>query len=176
MKTNILKREIEKVQIAILSILVISFFLLPLNSNSQTIKSFDEYESELTLAKSGGITSAEKLHKLYYEFNPGLVIKNTTVTETSVLAPVVIDVNLSEMSGLYEKNKKFESIEMIRINVEQSGRMIPLDISKLSGFKTLKYIVFQCGFDCNAGFVKNNLISGTGLENYTILYLVSIPE
>jgi hypothetical protein len=65
---------------------------------------------------------------------------------------------------------------MIRINVEQSGRMIPLDISKLSGFKTLKYIVFQCGFDCNAGFVKNNLISGTGLENYTILYLVSIPE
>jgi len=176
MKTNKIKKKIKKAQITILITLFLTLFLIPLNLKSQTVKSFDEFSNELKASKSDEITSAEKLHKLFFDFNPGLAIKNTTVKETSDLAPVVIDVNLSEMLGLYENNKKFESVEMIRINVEQSSKMIALDLGKLNGFKSLKYIVFQCGFDCNAGFVKSNLITGTGLDNYTILYLVSIPE
>lgn len=160
----------------VLIILIVGVFVLPTNANSQTVKSFDDYCTELRSVKSVGATSAENLNKLYFEFNPGLVVTNADVKETSVSTPVVIDVNISEVAGLYEKNKKFETVEMIKINVDRPGSLNALDLGKLSGFSSLKYVVFQCGFQCNANYVKNNLIAGRSLDNHTILYLVSIPE
>jgi hypothetical protein len=168
-------KKVEVLSLLFLTIFI-SFFLLPKTANSQTVKSFDEYSTELKSVKSVGATSAENLNKLYFEFNPGLVVTNTNVKETSVSTPVVIDVNISEVAGLYKRNKKFETVEMIKINVDSPSSLSALDLGKLSGFSSLKYIVFQCGFQCNADYVKNNLIAGRSVENHTILYLVSIPE
>jgi len=176
MKTIILKMKKVQHLSLIIILLIFGVFVLPTNANSQTVKSFDDYSTELKSVKSVGETSAESLTKLYFEFNPGLVVTNTDVKETSVSTPVVIDVNISEIAGLYEKNKKFETVQMIKINVELPNRIKALDLVKLSGFSSLKYIVFQCGFNCDADYVKNNLIEGLSLENHTILYLVSIPE
>ena len=178
MKTNILKIKKEMIQhLTILIVMItVSVFTLNKTANAQIVKSFDEYNTELKSVKSVGATSAENLNKLYFEFNPGLVVNKTDVKETSVSVPVVVDVNISEIAGLYEKNKKFETVQMIKINVERPNEIKALDLVKLSGFSSLKYIVFQCSFECNVDYVKNNLISGRSLENHTILYLVSIPE
>lgn len=158
-------------------VFLLSALMLSNTVNSQTVKSMDDRIKEL---KSGELKSysneAQKLESLYYDFNPGLVINSNGLKKNDVSDPVVIDVNISDISGLYKNDSKFGTIEMIRINVESKENIVALNPEKLNGFKSLKYIVFQCGFNCNSEFVKTNLITGPTSQNLSVLYLVSIPE
>lgn len=151
------------------------------NANSQTIKSMDEQLKELqaTEIKSGSKTNnseSQKLQSLYYNYNPGLVINSGELKNKEVSNPVVLDLNIKDISGLYKRNSEFATIEMIRFNVVSKKDITALSIDKLVGFNSLKYVVFQCGFDCDSEFVKSNLLSGNPTQKISVLYLVSIPE
>lgn len=144
---------------------------------SQTIKSIDDQLKEL---KSGNLKSdineAQKIESLYYNFNPGLIINRDGLKKSSVSDPIVLDLNISDISGLYKRNPEFATIEMIRVNVESGNDIVALKLASLNGFKSLKYVVFQCGFNCNSDYVKTTLITGTPSQKLSVLYLVSIPE
>ncbi len=151
------------------------------NAISQTITSMDEQLSELktTTAKAdpkSNLSEAQKIRGLYYDYNPGLVINGGELKNKAVSNPVVIDLNIKDISGLYKRNSEFSTIEMIRFNVESKKDISALNLEKLVGFNSLKYIVFQCGFDCNSEFVKSNLVVGNTSQKISVIYLVSIPE
>lgn len=149
--------------------------------NSQTIKSMDEQLADLRKLEIKGnsktnYNEAQKLHGLYYDYNPGLVIKGSELKNTEISNPIVLDLDVIDVSGLYLRNPEFATIEMIRFSVKSKEDAIALNLEKLVGFNSLKYIVFQCEFNCDYDYVKSRMLSGNPLQKISVIYLVSIPE
>jgi hypothetical protein len=120
-------------------------------------------------------SEAVKIENLVSDLQPTVYISNEEIKNFGETPPVCADLNASSINRLNEENALFSSVELITIRIEQSTDLsASIDLSKLSGFTSLKYIQILCTINCTAAQIAN-MVTGnnTGIK---VFYLVSIPS
>lgn len=111
---------------------------------------------------------------LAYDLNPTLKLENGVVCTSTTELPICADIEINSISILYSNNPKFRRIEFLTLRVSDLNNIIPIDISRLAGLNSLKYIHIICNAECSNEFI-NSLIKN-GNPKVQIYYSVSIPN
>ncbi len=164
---NLFKTKRQHVKISQL-ILVVIFLSIPFNLISQEVQNFDNVKA----IKSG----TSDLHSLYYDNQPSLLIKQgKAISSSDESENRVVELNVSNLHLLNERDYDLSSIELIRVIYNKSDKPSVLDLSKIKGLQNLKAIVFQCNFDCTSKTIEPLISINTKIIP-SIYYLISIPE
>lgn len=146
--------------------------LVSLSLMSQEILNFETITPKEANIKS----NTADLYSLYYDNQPSLLIHDKNATSSSSKTDSrVVEVNVSNLNVLNDRDFDLSSIELIRVIYNQSDKTSQLDLSKISNLTNLKAIVFQCDFKCEPKQIEN-LISTKAKISIPIYYLVSIPQ
>jgi hypothetical protein len=149
------------------------FLLISFNLKSQEVSKDVRIESFSEMLSKAGKSD---LQSLYYDNQPSLLLKaEKTILTSEKSAPKVLEVNVSNLHLLNDKNFNLSSIELIRVIYNQADATSMLDLSKIRALKALKAIVFQCDFNCSSKEIEA-LIKSTTKIDASIYYLISIPE
>lgn len=97
--------------------------------------------------------------------------------------PMVVQFDANSAGRLYGNNPAYAGVELLRINISSPDELkSPVDLEKLKGFESLKYLLVRYTFDvcgngsseCLPSLVERNV---TGNESPVIvLYELSIPQ
>ena len=123
------------------------------------------------------------LTQLAKGLNPTIYIENGELKVFGEASPLVVILQGSEVSSLYEANPQFSSVELIKIVLENPGTGQPsVDLNRLPDLKNLRYILVEfhynpCGNqtdECLPSLVGGMVVSGP--QEVAIFYNLSIPE
>lgn len=149
---------------------------IPMSTFSQSPKNFkktiDALKSSVNASeKATGIHMSD----LAYELNPSLNIEEGKIAEIkNSETPICLNIDYPSVSILYTNNPKFESIEYLSITVRDFTDIQPLDLSKLTSFKSLKYIHLLIRKECTMDLI-NKLTKNTN-SSVKIYYSIEIPK
>lgn len=128
--------------------------------------------------------SDNHLEKLVTEIHPCVYFLADQSMVVKGDAPTTLETYANSIPKLYTDNKAYETIELIKIRINsKEGESAIVDVSKLTGFKNLKYILFEyeypvCG-NITADTCLNEKTASKILnnnQNIQVLYLLSIPQ
>ena len=155
-----------------------STFFLP--NIAVSISSTEAYNlKDILKAKSDN-----HLDKLVTEVNPCVYFLTDQTMVVQGDTPIKLEMYVNSIPQLYDNNKEYETVELIKIQIRsKEEQYAPLDLNKLTGFKNLKYILFEyeysaCGSIEDDMCLKEKTISKVMNQNQNIqvLYLLSIPQ
>jgi hypothetical protein len=161
------KKSLMIFTVLFVSLLFSNFLLSQEINNFETIKPTEQKNTS---------SGSSDLYALYYDNQPTIVIdKDKSFNSNSELSNRVVEISVSDLSLLSEKDYDLTSIELIRVIYNKSDEIAELDLSKISNLANLRAIVFQCDFKCDPKQIEN-LISTKSKSIIPIYYLVSIPQ
>lgn len=124
------------------------------------------------------------LHELVTNINPTVYVSDGDLNTYGDGLPVVLDYKSGGFDRLYTEDELFSKVKLIIIKVNNSNELQnSLNLSRLSGFKNLEYVVVQFTFDvcengsddCIAPLVQK-MISETYQNPVSVLYQLSIAN
>jgi len=152
---------------------IMMLFILPIQA--QQIYELDSWVNAKKMQKSAGnVNEGVRVASLAYELNTMLYYENGIAKTYGEGKPVFLEAEVSDIPALYKSNVMFDNVELIRIklrnNVTQKNL---LNVASLSHFKSLKYIVLECAYNCNAQDLAKRYIGST---NVTMFYSIVITQ
>lgn len=165
--------------------LALSSFLLLIILSLTGFRASAQEVSELTGVLSGDDQTAGELRTLY-ELVPTLYIYAGGPFRTNLEPPAGIDVEAGSMDQLYAANPEYSTVQIIRIRIKTPEDLnLALDVSRLAGFNSLKYVYFLCGLEiCEDSPSKSaceiekitKMILSDGNSTFRFFYLIAKPS
>jgi hypothetical protein len=147
------------------------------NSSAQNLKEYSSLINSMTgTNKQVGSSEAKHLKSLVFDLQSKIYVNNHVSKTFGAESPACIDIDAKSTAQLYENNPLFSQVELITIKLDNlSDLNFVLDLSKLTGFRNLKYIQFFCSFNCDPAKISGlyQEISKTGI---IVFYRISLPE
>lgn len=151
-------------------------FLAAVSATGQVAARYSDYVK--TNADSRLISLATEIH-------PAIYLKgNTDMKSFGNVDATVVDTDAASIPMLYATNPAFGKVELIKISINSAvDEAAALDLLKMTGFKSLKYILCVYQYDSCGGKSETCLPSKTDKLCKTpaesivkVLYQLSIPE
>lgn len=171
------KQLANNLKVKAILFMFVAFFTTILTTSVIGQSTLNLKEAIRTLKNSSSASDRVKgddMYKLAYELNPTLNIEQGKILATSDETPICVDIDNSSLSILYTNNPKFEKIEYLSIKITDSQNVNLLDLSKLTSFKSLKYVHIECRQDFPVDFI-NNLVKNRN-PNVQVFYSIVIPN
>lgn len=159
-----------------LSFLLTLAFTLMLSS---LVRAQDKGIFELNNNANVNTSSRAQFYELAFHLYPTTYIKNGVITKVHL--PNIPSKKLSitgskGLNTLYTNSVKFSNVELLYLSIEDKNDLNTfLEVSKLSQFKTLKYIYIKCCFKCDAETIKRLVRIDTN-SNVRVFYKTEIPS
>jgi hypothetical protein len=129
---------------------------------------------------------AARINTLIFDLQPALYLQSGKQIEyTSSKSPLLVVTDVISLPLLYNGNALYKSAELIYVKVESPEELESLlDVTKISGFKKLKYIHILFSFNPCDDVMGDSCYYNTvakmvrGIENsaYKVLYEISVIE
>ncbi|GGG49891.1 hypothetical protein GCM10010976_21500 [Bizionia arctica] len=129
---------------------------------------FDENSGNSNLRSSVSIPN-----QLLHGKNPTIYIENSTIINvTGETSPKVLKLlDATSINMLQNNNNLYNGVEVITITLNRASDLINrLDVSRINGFSSLKYIYVKCLFDCSDQQINNFLLNADSVT--TVFYKV----
>ena len=128
--------------------------------------------------------SDNRLEKLVTEIHPCVYFLTDQRIVVKGDAPIKLEMYVNSIPRLYNNNKAYETVELIKIRINsKEDESTMLDISKLTGFKNLKYILFEYAYPVCGNMTDDTCLKGKTVskilnnnQDIQILYLLSVPQ
>jgi hypothetical protein len=153
------------------------FLIIVISSISlyaQDVVELDVYLTRNNASHDPAINANMKhLESLLEEVQPTIYVSANKITSSGA-NPLCVEVEASANNQLYLGNSLFSQVEVIIIKLKDPADLnFKLDLTKLSGFLSLKYVYFLCEFECRSEEIQKLITPKAGI---TTLYKVSIPR
>ena len=156
----------KKIYSSILMLLILLFFSVTCYGQEQQFIPLNPEGSALDAKE------AERMNSLFFDLHPTAFVNRAQIMGED--SPLILELQKSDTSVLFQNKEQFQSVEMLLLKItEQNQLSQPLDLSDLRYFENLRYIIVECHFECSPSKLRRAI---TGLGDYKIFYLVSIPR
>ena len=153
------------------------FLLSPANSfaqNGKAIKLNDLIVSPGNFSNILSVTESKEINSLVYDLHPTIFISDTEIKTFGQEAPVKAEFNAGNYTSLQTSNPDFNAVKLLTIKANEAANLnANIDVSALTAFRSLKYILIECSFNCNSGEIQNLF---SNLEDIVVLYIIATPE
>lgn len=158
----------------------LSFFLIiTIFAFSATAQSTQELGQAISTMKLSSIKSVQDesshINSLVNDLQPTVYINNGTIKTFSNAPYICADVDLLSLGTLIQTNSIFSQVELLKIRINAGDIGSVLNLSNLTSFTNLKYIVFLCSYNCDPVAI-NNMYTGNSGSGITVFYQISIPN
>lgn len=116
-------------------------------------------------------------NELLHGNNPTIYIQNSEIINvTGTESPTVLKLlDASSNSLLQANNRSYNSVQVITITLNQMSDLNNrLDLSRINGFTSLRYVYVKCLFECSDDQVRNYLMNADSVT--TVFYKVVNPS
>lgn len=154
--------------------LILLFVLFSASLFAQNVQELNSFLAEAKKTNDPAIMSeAKHLESLIRDLQPTVYINNMSI-ENNEAQPVCAEVDASSVDQLSLQNELFIKVEIITIRLQSPSDLdFILDLSILTGFTNLKFVVFLCEFECTDKDIDKIFLTKSGI---TVFYKVSIPS
>lgn len=157
------------------TLLVVILMLIVLISHAQEISNYKDY------VKSEGAT---ELVSLATELQSSVYLNDGKLNKYGESPALTLYSDASSIPMLYNENENYREVKLITINIlSPEDETALIDLTRLSSFTNLKYILFVYQYDSCGGNIDTCLenktkekITSAIAGNTQIFYLLSIPE
>lgn len=119
-------------------------------------------------------TRAQKIKKLIYDIQPTVYITKREAKTLIDGTPLVIDIEITEISKLYSKNSNYDKVELLKIRVNNATQAnTTLNIPLLTHLKSLKYIQFVFSFNTSPSSIDALYVPDARVS---VFYTIELPE
>jgi hypothetical protein len=155
-------------------ILVLMIIISRISLNAQDVVELDVFLARNNASHDPAIDANTKhLESLLKEVQPTIFVSANEITSSGA-NPLCVEVEASAINQLYLGNSLFSRVEVMIIRLKDPADLnFKLDLTKLSGFLSLKYVYFLCEFECRSEEIQKLITPKAGI---TTLYKVSIPR
>ncbi|GHA50130.1 hypothetical protein GCM10007103_33680 [Salinimicrobium marinum] len=152
------------------------FLFSPANSFAQNkvihlndlIQSPDNYSETFTLNES------EEINSLVYDIHPTVFISDAEIKTFGQEAPVKAEFHAANYTLLQTTNQNYNAVKLLTIKINKAADLnATIDAATLTAFRSLKYILIECSFDCNSTAIQNLF---SNLEDILVFYIIATPE
>jgi hypothetical protein len=122
-------------------------------------------------------TSINVPNELLHGKNPTIYIENSTIINvTGEASPKVLKLlDATSFNLLQDNNSLHNSVEVITITLNRvSDLSNRFDVSRINGFRSLRYIYVKCLFDCTDQQISSFLLNADSVT--TVFYKVVNPS
>lgn len=147
---------------------------LSLSLPAQQIKELGSYLAELNATgKDVQMALAVQLDSLTSDIKPTVNI-GSTISANSVETPVRALVKARAVSKLSLNEPLYAGVELITLRIRSAADMnFLLNLNTLPGFPVLRFVLFQCEFECNPEDLESLYLPNPAI---TVLYRISIAS
>lgn len=166
----------NKIKLTFSSFLMVCLLCIFYSANSfaqENIQRIYDDNSETSNLRS----SANIPNQLLHGKNPTIYIENSRVInvtgDTSPKVLKLLDANSYNL--LQDNNPLYNNVEVITITLSRiSDLNNRLDLSRINGFSSLRYVYVKCLFDCSDQQISNFLLNAESVT--TVFYKVVNPS
>ena len=153
------------------------FLLSPANSfaqNDKAIKLNELIESPGNFSEILSVTESKEINSLVYDLHPTVFISDTEIKTFGQEAPVKAEFYPGSYTSLQRSNPDYNAVKLLTIKANEAANFnTRIDVSTLTAFRSLKYILVECSFNCSSGEIQNLF---SNLEDVVVLYIIATPE
>lgn len=168
-----MKKTIERTFSNFLLVCMLSiFFSANLLAQENIQRIFDDNSENSNLRTSVTIPD-----QLLHGKNPTIYIENSRIINvTGETSPKVLKLLDGTSSGLLlDNNNLYSQVEVITITLNRASDLNNrLDLSRINGFPSLKYVYVKCLFECTDQQIRNFLLNTDSVT--TVFYKVVNPS
>ncbi|NLA23738.1 MAG: hypothetical protein GX879_02115 [Bacteroidales bacterium] len=156
--------------------MLFAFMILAQVGFSQNFIRFNnDVDSKQMLSSSNSEIVNKRFHNLYYNNHSTYYFDNKFDSHSQSM-PVVGVIKADVLPKLLERNSLHESIELLIIELEPSMVYSSVNVSKLTAFENLEYIIIKSSDSMNSNLAKSIVVNDDKERALKFFYVIDIAE